>query len=314
MKSSAINAVFGAALQGSLRVRAQAVDLDHLYLGVIAVGGAAARRLGRHGISLTSARQAVRDTQTSDLVSLGIDVAAPEPLADHAVPNVPWETTARAGSVVREIAKAASTTGALKVLLGEPSGIVRRLVEADGVDPEAMIAELRTAPADPQVVHNVPLDSSLLPGPGRAQQLTHFVSAPPSEVVDALTDLAVLIRTSYDEHQSSALPGNESVELRRRSKTMTVRHDISQCTDGDTEVVTWRYTMTSGERDGEPLRYERFEVRCAPGGTEVTHTSGRRTFGMLGRLMAPLTSPFVAGGLRHNTYRLSAAVSERQNR
>ena len=53
-----------ASWREAARLRAAEVDLEHLYLGLIAVGGSAARLLGRHGTAGTKAgpqrRKAVR--------------------------------------------------------------------------------------------------------------------------------------------------------------------------------------------------------------------------------------------------------------
>ena len=57
------------------RTRVSEIDIDHLYLGLLAVGGQAARILGRHGVSLSTARRRVRESLTSDLDALGLAAA-----------------------------------------------------------------------------------------------------------------------------------------------------------------------------------------------------------------------------------------------
>ena len=75
MKLSLANLWTTAAYREALRTRAPELDLDHLYLGLLAFGGSAARVLGHHGITLRSARQRVADAAASDLARLGIDAS-----------------------------------------------------------------------------------------------------------------------------------------------------------------------------------------------------------------------------------------------
>ena len=60
------------------------------------------------------------------------------------------------------------------------------------------------------------------------------------------------------------------------------------------------------------LRYDRFEVRAAPGGAELMHTAGTRSFGRLGGLIAPLTDWFSTWGMVHGAQRLGLEVADRQ--
>lgn len=310
MKLSLVNVILAAAHQEALRLRAAEVDVDHLYLGLLASGGSAARLLGRHGISLASARRAVQDAQSADLASLGVAASAPAPLALDQVPEGDFRATARAKALMEAFDKASDSYGVLIALLREPSGTVRRLVNADGVVPQDLAPALKEGSDDPLAAEAVPVDPHLLPAPARAHRVRHFVSAPVHHVADALADPALLSRWAYDPERTEALAGGETFRTARGKKTMTLRFHHTRRHEDDAEVVTWVQEMLDGPHAGEPLLYDRFEVHPAPGGSEMVRTAGRRTFGLLGRLMAPTTDRFVGWGLLHGGAHLAAAIAE----
>ena len=97
----------GAAHLEAARTRTTEIDVDHLYLGLLAVGGQAARILGRHGVSLTSARRRVRESLTDDLSALGLDAATdilPPPRAARDLDFTEWRATGRAQRIGLEVA------------------------------------------------------------------------------------------------------------------------------------------------------------------------------------------------------------------
>lgn len=305
----------GAAHLEAARTRTTEIDVDHLYLGLLAVGGQAARILGRHGVSLSSARERVRESLTDDLNALGLDAAAavlPPPKAARDLDFTDWRATGRAHDLVNQVKLKDGTCAALATLIAEPSGVVRRLLVADGVDPDALTAELAAVTDEPDAVERVAADPALLPPPARAARLRHYLSSPPEKVADALADPALLATWAYDPRKSEVGDGGETIRHIRGRKTMTVRVHHTRRREGDADVVTWIHELVDGPHAGQPLRYDRFAILPAPGGSELVHTAGQRNFGPLGRLAAPLFDWFSRFGMAYGAQRIGLEVADRQ--
>ncbi len=301
-----------AAWREAARVRAPEVDIEHLYLGLIAVGGAAAALLGRHGVTLASARQRMREAQAEDLASLGIDVAdLPSPIHFLQLGDPAWKSTARADALIKT-AKTTDTYQLLVALLQEPSGTVRRLVHADGVVPQSLVPELKEGADDPYAPEKVKLDATLLPPPGRAYRLRRFVSAPADFVADALADPSTLALWAYDPTASQVSDGGLRNRLEKGGKSLTVRLACTRTTEGDAHVLTWVQTAEDTRHAGQPLTYDRFEVHPVPGGSEIVRTSGRRTFGVIGWAMAPVHDLFGSWGMLHTMQAIAFGIADRQ--
>ena len=304
----------GAAHLEAARTRTTEIDVDHLYLGLLAVGGQAARILGRHGVSLTSARRRVRESLTDDLSALGLDAATdilPPPRAARDLDFTEWRATGRAHDLVNHVKLREGTCAALATLVAEPSGVVRRLLVTDGVDPDALTAELAAATDEPDAVERVEVDPTLLPPPARATRLRHYLSSSPGEVADAIADPALLAAWAYDPRKSEAGDGGETIRHVRGRRVLTVRIHHIRRREGDADVVTWVHEMVDGPHAGQPLRYDRFAILPAPGGSELVHTAGQRNFGPLGRLAAPLFDWFSRFGMAYGAQRIGLEVADR---
>lgn len=303
-----------ASWRESARARAAEVDLDHLYLGLLALGGSAARLLGQHGITLASARQRAREALADDLAALGLpEATAPPPITLRNLGDAGFDLTPRAKVVADKAMKAPDTYGVLVALLQEESGTVRRLVHADGVTPQDLVPELKQGADDAYSAEKVPVESGLLTEPAHASQLSTFISVPPSAVAGVLADPDALHLWAIDPQRSTVRDDGETVEhIRGGSKTITLRYHHKRQRTDDAEIVTWIAEILDGPHAGESLMYERFEVRPAPGGTNLTRISGRRRFGLLGRIMAPLWDSFSDWGMVHSTQVIAFGVAERQ--
>lgn len=301
-----------AAYLEAARVRTPEIDIDHLYLGLLAVGGQAARLLGRHGVSLASARRRVQETLTDDLAALGVHTPLPSPKAAIEIGNPEWRATPRAHELVKDTPLKEGTYPVLTSLITEPSGTVRRLLTADGVDPDALLTELAARTPEQDSAERVPSDPGLLPAPARARRIGYYLSADPGLVADTLADTTVLALWAYDPEKSEVSDDGETVRHGRGRKTLTVRVHSTRRQEDDRDVVTWIHEMVDGPHAGQPLRYDRFEVRPAPGGAELLHTAGTRTFGTLGGLFAPLTDWFNTWGMMHGAQRIGLEVADRQ--
>lgn len=91
-----------------------------------------------------------------------------------------------------------------------------------------------------------------------------------------------------------------------------MRLSCTRTTEADAEVVTWVHTAEDTKYAGETLTYDRFEVRPAPGGSEVTRIAGRRTFGLVGRVLAPVYDLFGSWGLLHTMQAITFGIADRQ--
>lgn len=305
----------GAAHLEAARTRTSEIDVDHLYLGLLAVGGQAARVLGRHGVSLASARQRVRESLTDDLGTLGLDASddvLPPPRAARELEFAEWRATGRAHDLVNEVKLREGSCAALATLIAEPSAVVRRLLVADGVDPEALTAELTATPDEPDAIERAGADPALLSSPAWAKQIRHYLSSPPKQVADAIADPALLAAWAYDARKSEADDSGETIRHTAGRRTMTVRAHHIRRREGDADVVTWIQEMVDGPNAGQPLRYDRFAILSAPGGAELVHTAGQRSFGLLGRLAAPLSGWFSGVGMTYGAQRIGMEVADRQ--
>ena len=97
-----------------------------------------------------------------------------------------------------------------------------------------------------------------------------------------------------------------------KTTTMRMLTGILAASEGEAEVVTWIQEVASGAHAGQPLCYDRFVVAAAPGGTELLHTAGQRSFGLLGRLTAPLAGWFSWVGMQYAAQRIGLEVADRQ--
>lgn len=306
----------GAAHFEAARTGLAEIDVDHLYLGLLAIGGQAARTLGAHGVSLTSARRRVRESLADDLSALGLDAAEtvlPPPKAARELDFADWRATGRAHEVVVAQAKGrGGTCSALIALIAEPSGVVRRLLRADSVDPDAVGAELAAAPREPDAAERVAADAGLLPPPARAARIRHYLSAPPGAVGDAVADPALLAAWAYDPEKSEVGADGETIRHSRGRRQLTVRIHHTRRPDAGADVVTWIHEMVDGPHPGQPLRYDRFTILPAPGGAELVHTGAQRSFGLLGRIVAPLTGWFSGVGMTYSAHRIGMEIADRQ--
>lgn len=300
-----------AAYRESARVGAREIDIDHLYLGLIALGGAAARLLGRHGVSLNSARARVRETQDADLATIGIGPGAgvpPRPLLDLGDSRLSW--TPRGKALYDDAAKLPDTFAALVTVLKEETGTIRRLLVADGVAPNDLVPELKEGDDDPYAPDHVPAEPGRLPPPARAMRIVRFVSVAPDAVADALEDAASLAWWAYSPDSPRVEHDGEQVTFHHGRRTLVLRYHVTRRTEGDAIIVTWIAEAVGGKHGGEAIVHDRFEIRPAPGGSELTRTSTRRTFGVLGRILAGLNDRLAGWGVIHSTQAIAYGAAE----
>ncbi|MFT3875928.1 MAG: Clp protease N-terminal domain-containing protein [Propioniciclava sp.] len=295
-----------ASSREAARLGCAEIDLPHLYLGLFLLGGSAARLLGRHGITLASARRRVRD-----VLAVGDTVDLP-PLTIRELGEGTWPATPRAEELIAAASKAPDTFGLLIALLKEPSATVRRLVGTDGVLPQSLVPELRQGSDDLYSTERVAVDDRILAAPARAHRARIFVAAPPSLVAGVLSEPGTLALWAADPAKSELSDDGETIRHRRGDRTLTLRYHHKHERTGDIETVTWIAEMLDPPHAGQALLYDTFTCTPAPGGTELTRTAGRRRFGMAGRLLAPLWDSFANWGMVQGLPGLSFGIADRQ--
>lgn len=313
MKFTLTSAWLAASWRESQRLRQDAMDVDHQYLGLLGIGGAAARLLGEHGITLASARNHVRDALTQDLSSLGItELTLPAPLPFLETGTGRFAETARAKVITDASAASPDTFALLVALLQEPSGLVRRLVHADGVLPQDLVGALRAGSTDPFRAETTRATGGILPAPAFARRITTYVPVPRDQAVDALARPQTLRYVSMFADADVTADGL-SASVRQGSREAAVGAELlaSEPHADHHTTLTWRLRALDGRHAGQAFQYHRFTMRDAPGGAELDHEHGFHTFGLLGRLVEPLTRPLAEGfGMQHSRYALAAYVSE----
>ncbi|NLE96682.1 MAG: hypothetical protein GX596_01665 [Propionibacterium sp.] len=255
------------------RAGAEAVAPEHLLLGLVAVGGEAARWLGGQGLTLADAR---RMLGSGGIVGAGITEAR-------------WHPTAEAKAVVDWSGQAPDTTAILLRLLEEPT--VQRFLEATSID----VARAGSSPASDDYKPIVrPADAALLPPPAAARALRIFVSAPRAVVAERLADPAVLRSFAWQRGASVSDDGLTAIRAGRAGST-TLRASLARDTEDDSDVLTWAFAIGEGRRAGENAKYERFTLRDAPGGCDVDREQGYRVRGAMARFVRWMSSD--SGGL-----------------
>ncbi|WP_136313618.1 SRPBCC family protein [Actinomyces procaprae] len=289
------------------RLRHPEVDLDHLLLGLLAEGGAAAALLGAHGVTLANARGAIRDVADADLAAIGVDVSAmpqnlPESVGTEPLANfgeIPM--SARAEQLVNDRNTSFKTSlSALQALLGTEVAI-RPLVLL-GVDPDHLrndVAAYKQRRPNPVARRaGVMVDHTLLAEqPSAAERLSRFISAPPAQVHGVLADpsllsswavLATEIRATRPDGiitRSGSRSGSRHMDLRWRRFEPTP------------DSVVWVKTMLNGPAPGRGIAYDRFDLAPAPGGCALTFTRAHRIWNLSGRLLHPVTQRLTRIGM-----------------
>lgn len=162
-----------AAQEERLRSGHPAIDVDHLLLALLVVGGPATALLTEHGVTFDRARAAVAAVHRAQVASLGITAppTAPRPVEPD---SDDVEFTARALAVMQRADPVSYELEILVALLDEPSGHTGQVMTELGVD----AATLRTA-ALAGIVRPVATQvSSAWPEVSRPG----YVPAPPEEV------------------------------------------------------------------------------------------------------------------------------------
>ncbi|MGJ3507856.1 hypothetical protein [Enemella sp. A6] len=290
------------------RLRVDEADLEHLYLGLLTIGGSAARLLGTRGVTLASARTHVRALRPDDGLgphTTGTAWLPPMSPQQYVDGDPEFRPTTRARELM-ERAEHGNTFDILVELLREPSKVVRRLVHADGIEPQTLVSDLQAGADDQEAAQKVPVIAGVLPEPARAYQVRHFLPAPPELVAEVIASDEFLPRWIFF--------GAEQLEGRVATldSGLTVAQELAREQRDDTLIVDWVQRMLDSQYAGQALSYDHFQISPAPGGAEVIRDTGRRSFGFLSRLTAPVLDRKQSGHLLDYRYQLAFAVADRQ--
>lgn len=301
-----------AAALECARAHHETVDVHHLYLGLLASGGAAARVLGAHGITLPSARTASRAVRRADAGSVALDAqgdpeSTPIPMEDlryQIVGDLPW--TERASGLGPTPTSRKTDLTLLADLLDESSGVVRRIVAENGADPDALRAHVE------DVIENgvepAPQNGAdcgeFLPDASTASTastvtLEHYLAEPVESVWASVCDPQHVIVWAGSPETSRVVAGGVETTFDRLGNAGYTRLDpvLVEEPSADGARVVWQERHFSDRLDGEPGGYYDLQLRREAEGTVLTVVRGIRTFGTFGRALLPIARRTTAAGL-----------------
>lgn len=178
-----------AAMEEASRFGLRKADIEHLFLALAISDQSAGRTLRDLGITIHSARVAVKEQHDEQLASLGLNSAFPEGerIVFHETDGYEW--TARAANLLAKSAgkgKSGDASAVLRELLAEPSGLIHDILGRLGTSPDAVLNML-TKPATSA--------AAMMPAATRAKDHTTgfietFVPEPIGQVWALLSDPA----------------------------------------------------------------------------------------------------------------------------
>ena len=296
------------------------IDVEHLFLALLVVGGESGRVLGALGVTLHGAREAAERVHVEQIGSLGL--AAPvASLASSTIPDPNASETRwsdRALKVLRQDNPTGDDRALLTHLLDEPSGHVLRIVQQLGIsesviresidlyedDAEPASAEARAAGIPAAHWENVVYSGHIPVAPNLVWAL---VSDPARRVEwDGLYyESAVLgndgvLTTSARMTRPDGKPSKIKPEFRR------TEHVVSQYTEGT--LIEWESIWPDRPRSQFAARL-RIEVRPDGAGTAIVITQSRRKRrNLVWRALSPLYRFFTWQGLFSRATAISRAL------
>lgn len=298
-----------AAWREAMRARDPYIDLDHLLIGLITAGGAAARVLTRHSLSVSSARTAARAVHADAVGLLGVDAnrlpkTPPQSLQELRRDDRRMPMAGRAERLLNSLGARAGERELLRALLIEGSQTIPELAERAGADVGALLREVENETA---WVTPVPRRSRHLEAqtPGRAVvvELDHFIAAGLPLVRTVATDQSrVADWLMLPDDIEPAQAGGLRITMSRRGRSSTLHVALS--TDGDDRI---RWTEHWDEKATSWYDLHLAEV---DGGTALTLARGVRPIGVLGAVMRPIIRQTNGLSLLLRAQNLSMACAE----
>ena len=234
------------------------VDVEHLLLGLLVLGGPSAQILSRTGIGPDAFRRAIGDMQERELAELGIDLAPPAPTplraADRFV-GMELPLNDRARDLIETPSYFGDDRGLLRALLDDHSGRIARLVEHLGAD----VDDLRE-----KVAHD-PLPPATTPSPGGGRPSAAPSGPPPSGTFWVEATLTHDLPVPVDRVWPMISDPGRRHEWDPFCRSVTVDdHGVEQVTPPEGAAVTQTVRTVVPERE---ITWDRLP------GTGVTETS-----------------------------------------
>jgi uncharacterized protein YndB with AHSA1/START domain len=134
-----------AAMEEASRMGQREADLEHLLLALTLNEQVAGQVLRSQGITLEKAREAILETRTRQLQSIGVDANAPADgrITFHETNGYEWSKRAR--DIIGHAAegkKTGDSSAVLRELLNEPSGLIEDLLRHMGASPAGLMQSL----------------------------------------------------------------------------------------------------------------------------------------------------------------------------
>jgi hypothetical protein len=268
------------------------LDVEHLFLALLIVGGASGRVLGDLGVTLHNARAAAERVHAEQISSLG--VTPPASLASATIPDpqageIRWSD--RALKLMRHDDSTGDDRLLLTLLLDEPSGHVIRILQqldiSESVLRERMVHHVDAPAPDPSQPILAESPPGALPATGW-QEVTYSGHIPvgPELVWALVSDPSRRVEWDALFHESAVLgddgilttsarmtrPDGKASKIKpefRRSE-----HVISRYNEGT--LIEWETTWPDRPRSRFVSRL-RIEMRPDGTGTAIVMVQSRRT-------------------------------------
>lgn len=302
----------------ALLARHSQVEETDLLLGLLAQGGAVAQLLGRQGVSLEAARRSAQEVEDADLRQIGITLVEgvrPRRLeadGETFYHGAELELSPAARQVCTErLGRVRSSAQALTVLLRNDDAPSARLLRGHAADLAVLRAELeslgekeQSALLRVQVPHCYAEE-----GLERAWQVTRYLSASMSQVRHELVSTTGLHRELIQDMEVlDTSPTRLVAEARgRRGRPVRFAHEVSMGQEG---AIVWRSRVLSGRWAGTTHMVRDYGLEEADGGVVVRYTCLTRSFGFLGRAVAPLSALLTGTGMSHPLIVLAARLAD----
>jgi ATP-dependent Clp protease ATP-binding subunit ClpA len=292
------------------------IDVEHLFLALVSIGGPVTDFLAEHGVTLTAARAAFERIHARRLSGIGVSVP------EGAARRIPAGNT-RGGFVYREGVRKlledaanepAQDVALFRALLDQPSGDAREVLRDLGVDPDAL-GQTATTEVDSATRSH------------RAAEYQRFVGEKPAAVWALVSDPDRWLEWNEFEFDSAETTDDGIIrayarERRQDGKPMKLKPEfaVSEFVVSRFEpprLIQWERSFPSANRQG--TQSLRLSLAPQKSGTDLTVSfvhigplRGRRTpMGWLLRPLAKLLHPFmVRAHLRGKADNISRALRQ----
>lgn len=306
-----------AAIDECRRLGHPQIDLEHLFLALLVVGGPAGKVLRSQGISLAAAREAVEGVHAERIASFGIasPVLAGSTVPEPTYAQITWTERAR-----RVSGALGGLNGddrpLLMALLDEPSGLVEEVLAELGVRPDGVRqAAENYRPEDAAPADSDPKDD----GAWLAVGVEGYVPAPLTEVWALVSDPTRRMEWDSFTHSGAQVQDDGLLVLtaattradgkRLRFPPDRVRTAHAVVTSEDERLIEWE--ITAPDRPEAPAA--RFSVALAPDGdgTRLALTNRWRRRQGMGALIQSALGPLQRFAVRQALLGKLAGMSRR---